>query len=81
MHTPTSKKRGHTQLKTKKKLGFVMKTQATIWYHEGRFNEAKIGVLDALKIFERLGVVENERDCKDLLQVIEQATKSQSTSL
>jgi tetratricopeptide (TPR) repeat protein len=53
-------------------LGRAMHMQARIWYRQGRYRDAKSEALCALEIYEKLGVANDARICRDLLQSIEQ---------
>ncbi|KAF9785093.1 hypothetical protein BJ322DRAFT_1020693 [Thelephora terrestris] len=61
-------------------LGLAMYAQAWIWYRQGRLPDAKSETLRALGIFEKLGLVQDEGKCREILQEIEQAMESQPTS-
>jgi tetratricopeptide (TPR) repeat protein len=61
-------------------VGSAIYLQATIWHRQRRFEDAKSEGLHALKIFEKLGAATDAGDCRRLLQKVEQAMKSQSTS-
>jgi tetratricopeptide (TPR) repeat protein len=54
------------------KLGRVIHIQAEVWYRQGRFEEAKAEVLQALEIFERLGAEKRVELCRDLLQSVKE---------
>ena len=56
-------------------LGCATYMQARIWYQQRRFEDAKPEVSNALEIFEKLGVVNDAYNCRDLLQLIERSTK------
>jgi tetratricopeptide (TPR) repeat protein len=60
-------------------LGSATKMQAKIWYRQNRLTDAKSEALDALQIFEKLGAAEDAKNCRSLLQKVEQAMKAQST--
>jgi tetratricopeptide (TPR) repeat protein len=62
------------------KLGRGMEMQAEIWYQQHRFREAKAEVMHALENYEKLGAAKDMGCCRDLLQNIEQAMNSRSTS-
>jgi tetratricopeptide (TPR) repeat protein len=62
------------------RLGFAIYLQARVLYRQGRFEGAKLKGFDALKIFEKLGATYDSGKCRDLLQEVERAMKSQSTS-
>ena len=55
--------------------GRAMEVQARVWYRENRFEDAISETLLAIEFHEKLGLVQDVRNCKDLLQRIEQATK------
>jgi tetratricopeptide (TPR) repeat protein len=61
-------------------LGCAMYMQASIWYRQGRLNDAKTEVTHALEIFEQLGAARDAGNSKDLLQKIEREMKSGSIS-
>ena len=48
-------------------LGHAMDTQATIWYEQGRLEDARLEALRALEIFENLGAAEDARRVRCLL--------------
>ena len=53
-------------------LGYAMVTQAHVWFHAGRFEEAKAEVLRATDVFEKIGVsVGSVAPCKTFLQYTE----------
>jgi hypothetical protein len=54
--------------------------QATIWYGQRRFEEAKSEFLHALEIYEKLGAARDAGVCRESLKTIEQAMKNRSTS-
>ena len=53
-------------------LGRMMKLQAEVWYHQGRFEDAKSEALRALENCEKSGAARDVELCSDLLQKIEQ---------
>jgi tetratricopeptide (TPR) repeat protein len=55
-------------------LGRAMERQAKVWIRQRRFEDAKSEALDAIQIYERLGLAEDVRDCHHILQNVEQAT-------
>ena len=59
-------------------LGTTMYMQATVWYRQGRLENAKTEALRAFEILEKLGAATDSVVCKDLIQDIEQATERQS---
>jgi tetratricopeptide (TPR) repeat protein len=59
--------------------GRAMEIQARVWYRQGRLDDARSEVLCALRVYERLGAVEDVRGCRELLWVIEQAMETRST--
>ena len=61
-------------------LGLAMNGQAWIWYKELRLEDARSEALRALEIFEELGAARCARDSKSILEVIEDAMESGSTS-
>ena len=50
----------------------AMKAQARIWYRQGRLEDAASEALCAIESYEKLGAVEDARECSDLLREIEQ---------
>ena len=60
-------------------LAHAIKMQADIWYQQGRIEEAKSEVSHALEVYEKLGVATEARQCRDLLQKIEQVIGTRST--
>jgi tetratricopeptide (TPR) repeat protein len=62
-------------------LGRAMQMQAEVWYRERRLEDAKSEALNAAHIYEKLGLADDVKDCHDLLQEVEGATKKQSTRL
>jgi tetratricopeptide (TPR) repeat protein len=54
-------------------LGYTMDGQATIWFQQGRLEDATSEALAALKIFKELGASEKIKDSERLLQRIERA--------
>ena len=62
-------------------LGRAMGVQSSIWYRQGRFEDAKSEVLRALEIFENLGSAEDVEWHKNMLLRIEAATESRSISV
>jgi hypothetical protein len=53
-----------------------MELQASIWYRQGRLEEAKAEVSCALETFEKLGATRDLEKCRDLLQCVELAAES-----
>ena len=64
----------------KYRLGRATEMQARILYRQRRLENATSEVLSALRIFEKLGAVEDAENCRGLLRKIERAAKSWSTS-
>jgi tetratricopeptide (TPR) repeat protein len=52
-------------------LGSVMYMQAKIWYRQGRVEEAKMEVLQAIEIFEKLGAARDVGFCRSLLRQLD----------
>ena len=48
-------------------LGRGEELQASVWYKQGRLEEARSGVLRAVEIYGRLGAAQDVEDCKELL--------------
>ncbi|KAF9783181.1 hypothetical protein BJ322DRAFT_1212004 [Thelephora terrestris] len=61
-------------------LGRAMQLQARLWFRQRKLEEARSEGLAALEIFERLGVEEQEGNCREFLKKTEQAITSQSIS-
>ena len=61
-------------------LGRAMGIQARVWYRQGRLEDATSEASCALEVYEKLGSAKDARHCRALLQEIEQAMKSRSTS-
>jgi tetratricopeptide (TPR) repeat protein len=62
------------------KLGRAMQMQASVWYRQLRFEEAKLEVSQALEILEKLGAARDAGDCRELLRRIERVLEALSTS-
>ena len=52
------------------RLGRVMYSQASVWYRQGRLDEAKAEALCALETYEKVGATKDSGRCKNLLQEI-----------
>jgi tetratricopeptide (TPR) repeat protein len=61
-------------------LACAVYLQACVWYQQRRFEDAKSEGLHALKILEKLSAATDAERCRDLLQKVERAMESQSTS-
>jgi tetratricopeptide (TPR) repeat protein len=61
-------------------LGRVIELQARIWDKQGRLEEAKSEALCAVGVFEKLGAANNVRECRELLQRIEEKATAAVTS-
>ncbi|KAF9785155.1 hypothetical protein BJ322DRAFT_1108619 [Thelephora terrestris] len=61
-------------------LGRAMEMQARIWYREYMLEEARAEALSGVEIYEKLGAMGDARDCRKLLQKIEQAMENWSIS-
>jgi tetratricopeptide (TPR) repeat protein len=57
-------------------LGLGMEMQAWIWYRQHRLDDARSEALGAIKIYEKLGLVQDMVGCRNLLQWIEEAMES-----
>ena len=55
------------------RLGWALELQARVWYDEGRFEEAKSGVLRAVDVYEKIGAAKDVEDCRGILRDIEEA--------
>ena len=53
-------------------LGQVVYLQASLWYQQDRFEEAKSEALCGVDIFEKLGAIKDADDCRKLLQSIQE---------
>jgi tetratricopeptide (TPR) repeat protein len=62
------------------RLARAMELQATVFHRQGRLGEAKSEAVDALEIFEKLGVAGDQERCRILLQDIETKVECRSTS-
>jgi tetratricopeptide (TPR) repeat protein len=56
-------------------LGRAMHMQAEVWYRQLRLEDAKSEALDAIQIYEKFGVREELKLCRNLLQEVERAMK------
>jgi len=61
-------------------LGRAMQLQASLWYEQHRFEEAKSQVLHAVDVFEKLGAMKLLGACRELLRDIEEKMKKPVTS-
>ena len=61
-------------------LGQAMKTQARIWYKQGRLEEAKSEVLHAADVYGKLGAVGEVEGCREFLRLIERGMTKPVTS-
>ena len=61
-------------------LGRTAELQAVIWYRQGRLQEAKTEALQAINLYENLGVAEDVEECGKILQKVERAMKRQHAS-
>ena len=52
-------------------LGLVMELQATVWYKQGRLEEARTEALCAADNYDKLGATDKMEDCRELLRKIE----------
>ena len=59
------------------RLGRVVEQQAWFWYRQGKFEEAKSTASHAADVYGRFGATKDVEDCRDLLQMIEEATKKE----
>jgi tetratricopeptide (TPR) repeat protein len=48
-------------------LGRATEMQARVWYRQSRFEDARSEALDAVQIYEKLGLAEDVRDCRRFL--------------
>ena len=71
-HTYTERAKAHTT-GSGYYLGIAMEQQATIWYRQGRLDDANSEALGALEICEKFGASKYAGRCKSLLQKIERA--------
>jgi tetratricopeptide (TPR) repeat protein len=58
--------------------GCTMKMQASVWYRQGRLDDARSEVLCALGVYEQLGAADVGR-CRQILWIIGQAMETRST--
>ena len=61
-------------------LGRAMQQQATFWYKQGRFEEAKSEALRAIEAFEKLGAMEDLAFSRADLRYIEEAMNESTVS-
>jgi tetratricopeptide (TPR) repeat protein len=59
--------------------GYAMEKQAQVWYRQGRLDDARSEALCALGVYEKLGVAEDARNCREFLRLVEQAMEARST--
>jgi len=52
-------------------LGYAMEVQAHVWYGQQRFEEARCEALRAVDVYEKFGATKGLRDCRRLLQNIQ----------
>ena len=57
-------------------MGRAMQLQAECWYQQRKFEEAKSETLRAVEVFEKVGALKNEKDCRGLLENIERGMSS-----
>ena len=57
-----------------------MDFQAQVWYPQLRLEEAKLEVLHALEIYEKLGATSDVPFCEELLRNVDQAIADRSTN-
>ena len=57
------------------RLGLVVEHQASFWYSQRKFEEARSAASHAADVFERLGATKDMEDCRALLLRIERATE------
>ena len=53
-------------------LGRAIHLQASFWYWQRRFGDAKLGALQALGIYEKLGAAEGVEACRHLLNTLKE---------
>ena len=61
-------------------LGRATEKQATIWYKQHRFEEARSEVLRAADLYEKLGAAKDLEHCRKLLQKIEKKLNTPAAS-
>jgi len=61
-------------------LGYAMEVQAWVWYKQQRFEEARCEALRAVDVYEKFGATENLRDCRRLLQDIQDELDTEAAS-
>ena len=74
-HTHIERAKSHT-VNDPYRLGRAMLQQAEFWYQESRLGEAKLEVLSAAGIFEKLGATREGEACKKLLQKLEEKSQA-----
>ena len=52
-------------------FGMAMELQATVWYKQGRLEEARTEALRAAEVYDKLGATNKMEDCRELLRKIE----------
>jgi tetratricopeptide (TPR) repeat protein len=57
------------------RLGRTVEQQAWLWYHQGKFEEARTAASHAAEVYERVGATKDVEDCRDLLRKIEETTE------
>jgi tetratricopeptide (TPR) repeat protein len=62
-------------------LGLTIYMRALVLYGQRRFEDAKSETVRALEIFEKSGAAQDAEACRELLQMVERAIQSPSTSL
>ena len=61
-------------------LGRAMEDHASIWYRQGKYEDAVSEVLCAIETYGKLGATREMEGCRDLLRFIKQAMKERSIS-
>ena len=61
-------------------LAHMMRAEAQVWKEEGRFEEAKSGVLRAIDAFEKLGKTKDAEGCRGDLRTLEEAMNKPAAS-
>ena len=78
-HTHIEHAKSHT-INDTYNMGRVMELQASFWYKECRFEEAKSEALRAVDAFEKVGAAKDVERCRKILQDIEGQTENLATS-
>ena len=61
-------------------LGRAMELEASVWYKQRRFEEARFETLRAADVYEKLGATQNVERCGELLRRIEKGLNAPTSS-